>query len=48
MYNKQQKEDMKIFATIMMIPLMIVFLPVILVMAFCNGFVDFGPFKFFE
>lgn len=48
MYNSKQKEDMKIFAFIMMIPIMIVFAPVFIIMAFCNGFVDFGPLRFFK
>lgn len=47
-YTAKQKESMCDFGKILMIPLMIVFAPVLIVMAFCNFFVDFGPFRFFK
>lgn len=47
-YTKQQKEDMCTFAKIMMIPIFIVMSPILIIMAFANCFVDFGPFRFFK
>lgn len=47
-YTAKQKESMYDVGKIFMIPLMIVFSPVIIVMAISNCFVDFGPFRFFK
>lgn len=48
MYTNERKEAWKAIGIFVMIPILIPFLPVILVIAFCNCFVDFGLFKFFK
>lgn len=47
-YTAKQKESMYDCGKILMIPLMIVFAPVFIIMAFANMFVDFGPFRLFK
>lgn len=46
MYNKQQREDLKVFGKILMIPIVIMLSPVLIVMAICGatGSGIFGSF----